>query len=124
MVRLIILVSAILFATAAAHPLLNPLDGSFNFEEINARVVGGSAAALGQFPWLAALRTPAGMFFCGGVIISNRWLVSAAHCTITRDLIISFRVVVGTIDHRTGTEFTLSRVVNHPSYNAATIANE
>lgn len=40
-------------------------------QEIEQFVVGGSTASLGQFPYQAALRTPAGMFFCGGVIISN-----------------------------------------------------
>lgn len=39
--------------------------------EVDPFVVGGSAASSGQFPYQAALRTPAGMFFCGGVIISN-----------------------------------------------------
>jgi secreted trypsin-like serine protease len=56
--------------------------------------------------------------------IFQRWVLSAAHCTITRDLIISFRVVVGTLNRQTGTEFALSRVVNHPQYNRDTIANE
>lgn len=55
---------------------------------------------------------------------SQRWVLSAAHCTINRDLIISFRVVVGTINHQTGTEFSLARVVNHPQYNRDTIAND
>lgn len=39
--------------------------------EVDPFVVGGSVATTGQFPYQAALRTPAGMFFCGGVIISN-----------------------------------------------------
>lgn len=100
-----------------------PLYG-LNTREIDSFVVGGSAARAGQFPYQAALRTPAGLFFCGAVIISNRWVLSAAHCTINRDLIISFRVVVGTLNRDTGTEFTLARVVNHPQYDRETIANE
>lgn len=39
--------------------------------EIDPFIVGGSLATTGQFPYQAALRTPAGLFFCGGVIISN-----------------------------------------------------
>ena len=39
--------------------------------EVDTFVVGGSTASSGQFPYQAALRTPAGLFFCGGVIISN-----------------------------------------------------
>jgi hypothetical protein len=40
-------------------------------KEIDPFVVGGSVASATQFPYQAALRTPAGLFFCGGVIISN-----------------------------------------------------
>jgi hypothetical protein len=39
--------------------------------EVEQFVVGGSVASSGQFPYQAALRTPAGLFFCGAVIISN-----------------------------------------------------
>lgn len=44
---------------------------SLKTNEVDQFVVGGSAARSGQFPYQAALRTPVGMFFCGGVIISN-----------------------------------------------------
>jgi hypothetical protein len=47
-----------------------PLYGLKNVE-VDPFVVGGSVATSGQFPYQAALRTPAGLFFCGGVIISN-----------------------------------------------------
>jgi hypothetical protein len=40
-------------------------------ENVESLVVGGSVASSGQFPYQAALRTPAGLFFCGAVIISN-----------------------------------------------------
>lgn len=40
-------------------------------KEIDPFVVGGSVARSGQFPYQAALRTSAGMFFCGASIISN-----------------------------------------------------
>ena len=47
-----------------------PLYGLKN-AELDPFVVGGSVASVGQFPYQAALRTPVGMFFCGGVIVSN-----------------------------------------------------
>jgi secreted trypsin-like serine protease len=102
-----------------------PLYGLKETQEIENFIVGGSAATLGQFPWQAGLRTGGGQLFCGAVIISNRWVLSAAHCTINRDLVISFRVVVGSVNHQTATEFSLARgVVNHPQYDRDTIANE
>lgn len=43
------------------------------------RIVGGQEAASEQFPFIASLRNRANDHICGASIISNRWLVTAAH---------------------------------------------
>jgi secreted trypsin-like serine protease len=45
------------------------------------RITGGSPAARGQFPWQVALIKD-NDFFCGGSLISNLWVLSAAHCVV------------------------------------------
>uniref|UniRef100_A0A3P9QGL7 Acrosin n=1 Tax=Poecilia reticulata TaxID=8081 RepID=A0A3P9QGL7_POERE len=43
------------------------------------RIIGGRDAPEGAWPWQASIQF-LGTHFCGGTIISNKWVVSAAHC--------------------------------------------
>lgn len=88
------------------------------------RIVGGSNAGSGQFPYQVSLRSNANAHFCGGNIINNRWALSAAHCTAGRAQN-GFRVVVGThLLNSGGVAHQSLRYVNHPQYNPSTIAND
>lgn len=83
------------------------------------RIVGGSETGAYSLPWQVGLvpknrRRP----FCGGTIISNRHILTAAHCTEGKGS--RFDVVVGehdTTGSSDGTIHKVSRVVEHPSYN-------
>ena len=43
------------------------------------RITNGNPANRGQFPWQAALIID-NNYFCGGSLISNLWVLTAAHC--------------------------------------------
>jgi len=45
----------------------------------NQPITGSIPAAPCQFPWQAALIVDNG-FFCGGSVISQQWVLTAAHC--------------------------------------------
>ncbi|XP_029027082.1 coagulation factor X [Betta splendens] len=44
------------------------------------RIVGGMLEKAGGSPWQVLIRRSDGYGFCGGTLVSDRWVVSAAHC--------------------------------------------
>jgi len=85
------------------------------------RIVGGTEAAPGAWPWAAAMtfRTSSGFFqYCGGALIDPYWVLSAAHCEVE----VGDTVILGRHDLRTsaGEEIRVDRVLTHRDYAAAT----
>ncbi|MBN3272168.1 TMPS6 protease, partial [Polyodon spathula] len=48
-------------------------------QHVSSRIVGGADSIEGEWPWQASLQVR-GQHLCGGALISDRWVVSAAHC--------------------------------------------
>ncbi|XP_043983131.1 coagulation factor IXa [Gambusia affinis] len=85
------------------------------------RIVGGRLVAPGEIPWQVGLiAKPSGQLFCGGSILSERWVITAAHCL--KEVTGSFSVRVG--EHNTqiteGREqdYEVLEEHAHPRYNA------
>ncbi|KFB50037.1 AGAP011920-PA-like protein [Anopheles sinensis] len=89
----------------------------------NGRIVGGEDAAPNQFPYQASLRSASMGHFCGGTIINNCYILSAAHCDPNANR--TKFVVVGSIFlDNGGVTHDVVRVINHPNYNADTLEND
>ncbi|CAG0910087.1 unnamed protein product, partial [Cyprideis torosa] len=87
----------------------HPMDGM--------RIINGYNAGLGWFPHQVSLRTSQGSHFCGGSIISQDWIVTAAHCVVGQYLS-QMRVVSGTISLTSGgTIHTLTAGYYNGNYN-------
>lgn len=67
--------------TTTVRPVSNPIAacGAKNGYQDQERIVGGHNADVGEWPWIAALFN-AGRQFCGGSLIDNIHILSAAHC--------------------------------------------
>ncbi|XP_059259130.1 chymotrypsin-like elastase family member 1 isoform X2 [Mustela nigripes] len=97
-----------------------------DFPETNARVVGGTEARRNSWPSQISLQYLSGgrwYHTCGGTLIKQNWVMTAAHCV---DRAMTFRVVAGehNLNQNDGTEQPVSvqKIVVHPSWNSNNVA--
>ncbi|XP_010226075.1 PREDICTED: venom prothrombin activator nigrarin-D-like [Tinamus guttatus] len=85
------------------------------------RVAGGMFCPRGQCPWQVLIRNSRDEGFCGGSLISSRWVVTAAHCL---DLVRPHHVTVGDFDkyqREMGEQkLGVERSWTHPHYDSNT----
>ncbi|XP_037929671.1 serine protease filzig-like [Teleopsis dalmanni] len=97
------------------------------------RIVGGKGASFGAYPWQVLVResTWLGLFTknkCGGVLISNRYVITAAHCQ--PGFLASLVAVMGEFDisgdleSKRAVTKNVKRVIVHRQYDPATFEND
>jgi secreted trypsin-like serine protease len=77
-------------AACVASLLVPAAAGASSTPPPQTKIVGGSQASPGQFPWVAALiqngySTRGDGFRCGATVLSHTWALTAAHCVLDYD---------------------------------------
>ncbi|XP_067144916.1 clotting factor C-like [Centruroides vittatus] len=97
-------------------------------------IINGTKASLGEWPWQVALAYSGSAFiFCGGTLLSEKWIVTAAHCvtksnTTTAQPNSAFKVFFGKLYRHTSghtvQERDVERLIIHESFNAVTLDSD
>ena len=97
------------------------------------RIVGGTQVPDNRYPWMASIyfRVADNRFLpgCGGSLISDRWIVSAAHCFVNGGVPadpnnVAFLLGATDLTSDDGIFNVVSRIVVHPEYNPNTQEND
>ncbi|XP_068231851.1 serine proteinase stubble-like [Palaemon carinicauda] len=87
------------------------------------RIIGGQETTVHEYPWQVAITFGTSTPICGGAIISDKWILTSAHCVDGQDV----AVVVGEHDWSVTDETSItqmivpSTIIMHPSYNRSTL---
>ncbi len=82
------------------------------------KVVGGEDVEIKDYPWQVALTSsPSGGGFCGGSIIGDSWVLTAAHC-VNGTSASGLFIRVGSSDAFAsgGDVYSVNQIISHPSY--------
>ncbi|XP_039344675.1 serine protease 56 [Mauremys reevesii] len=91
------------------------------------KIVGGSVAPRGAWPWLVSVRL-GGELMCGGVLVGDTWVLTAAHCFAGNRNELAWTVVVGDYDLAKWDEgeqvLPVNRIITHPKFNPKTFHSD
>uniref|UniRef100_A0A8C4LVS2 tryptase n=1 Tax=Equus asinus asinus TaxID=83772 RepID=A0A8C4LVS2_EQUAS len=92
----------------------SPFNFTFCGMASQARITGGSSAAPGQWPWQVSI-TYDGTHVCGGSLLSEQWVLSAAHCFPSG---LEVKLGANQLDSHTpeAEVRTVAQIISHNSY--------
>ncbi|XP_076664770.1 chymotrypsin-1-like [Andrena cerasifolii] len=105
-------IALVVCLAAVAHGLPGP------------QIVGGKDAPIGKFPYQISMRK-GGRHFCGGSIISPRYILTAAHCVAGVSNPATVTIHAGTNQlNSNGDAYQGEKIVSHPGYDSRLLVND
>uniref|UniRef100_A0A8D0G5U0 Ovochymase 2 n=1 Tax=Sphenodon punctatus TaxID=8508 RepID=A0A8D0G5U0_SPHPU len=99
---------------------------SWNDLSLLTRIVGGNQVKQGSHPWQVSLKRRQ-WHFCGGTLVSDKWVITAAHCVLDRNLLGYLTVTAGDHDLSVTEEeeqtLPVKFFIKHPNFNPKTPMN-
>ena len=92
------------------------------------KIMGGTNANIADFPWQVYYES--GNYLCGGSIINENWVVTAAHCTKDSNgnpipaSSMDIRVGASSNPTNNGEKYYVSSVIAHPGFNSQTLVDD
>ncbi|XP_018412946.1 PREDICTED: transmembrane protease serine 2 [Nanorana parkeri] len=103
---------------------LRCIDCGISTKNLNSRIVGGTMAQSGDWPWQVSLQISRS-HVCGGSIITPEWILTAAHCVEGKYAYPSqWSVYAGSTARSGGSVYYVERIIAHPNYNTETKHND
>jgi len=103
-------------AVAGAALVLTAMPAPAQADDVSTKVVGGTRAAKGEFPWMVRLSMG-----CGGAMITQRVVLTAAHCVGRTGATTSITATAGVVDLQDTTRVTARSTYVHraPGFSGA-----
>ncbi|XP_054715006.1 U21-ctenitoxin-Pn1a-like isoform X2 [Uloborus diversus] len=115
----------------AKDPLTVPNCGKSFITAAPDRIVGGTTAPHGMYPWMVSLYERDGFWYhaCGATILNDHWVVTAAHCIDFPNYPSSYKIYAGLHKqsdkyHDAVEVYDISDVFIHEHYDKRTNSND